>query len=129
MTEVTEPKKSYLTRALILKALDLPTQEVEVPEWGGTVLIRAMTGAERDAFEASMIVEKEGDDRRARMINVRARLCASVIVGEDGVTSIFTPADVAELGGKSAKALNRVFEAARKLSGFTEEDVKELEGK
>jgi hypothetical protein len=125
---MTEGKK-FLTRDLILKALDLPTQEVEVPEWGGVVMIRAMTGAERDAFEASMLVEKEGDDRRERMINVRARLCASVIVAEDGVTALFTTDDVKQLGGKSAKALNRVFEAARKLSGFTDTDVKELEGK
>lgn len=122
-------KLKFLTRDLILRALDLPTEPVEVPEWGGTVMIRSMTGAERDAFESSMLTEKEGESRIAKMQNLRARFCASVIVAEDGVTSLFTPDDVAELGKKSAKALNRVFEAGRKLSGFTDSDVKELEGK
>lgn len=122
------PKK-FLTRELILRALDLPTEDVDVPEWGGVVKIRTLTGAERDAFEASMMTEKESESRRERMINIRARLCASAIVGEDGVTALFTQADVEELGKKSSKALNRVFEAARKLSGFTDGDVKELEGK
>ena len=48
-----EPARPVLlTRDLILKADDIQTREVEVPEWGGTVLIRALTGTERDAYEA-----------------------------------------------------------------------------
>lgn len=123
---IASPKK-YLTRELILGVLDLPTKDVEVPEWGGVVRVRAMTGAERDKFEADMLTEK-GEAKRDKFINVRAKLCAQVIVGDDGVTSLFTEKDVEALGKKSARALSRVFDAARALSGFTEEDVKELEG-
>ena len=120
------PRK-LLTRDLILAVLDLPTRDVEVPEWGGTVRVRSMTGAERDRFEADMLTEK-GEARRDRFVNVRAKLCSQVIVGEDGISSLFTEKDIEALGKKSAKALSRVFDAARQLSGFTEEDVKELEG-
>lgn len=116
-----------LTRDLILAALNLPTKDVNVPEWGGTVRVRAMTGAERDAFEASLVPD-EGEDKGKRFANMRARFCAAVIVGEDGRTPLFTEADIVALGNTSAQALNRVFDAARKLSGFTGKDVKELEG-
>lgn len=116
-----------LTRDLILSALDLPTKVVDVPEWKGSVTVRAMTGKERDSFEASMIAEK-GETRGAKFNNLRARLCAMVIVGADGRSSLFTEKDVMALGEKSARALNRVFDVARELSGFSEADVKELEG-
>lgn len=118
---------SLLTRDLILAAMNLPTKDVSVPEWGGTVRIRAMTGEERDSFEASMVTE-EGEDRKAKFTNLRARFCAKIIVGENGRTPLFTEKDVEALGKLSAAALNRVFEAGRKLSGFTDKDVKELEG-
>jgi hypothetical protein len=119
---------AFLTRDLILAALDLPTKDVEVPEWGGTVKVRALTGAERDKFEASMITEAN-ESRGDKLMNLRARMCAMTIVGEDGKSSLFTDKDVEALGRKSARALNRVFEAARELSGFTDKDVEELEGK
>ena len=43
-----------LTRDQILAVSDIQTEEVHVPEWGGTVLVRGLTGAERDEFEAGM---------------------------------------------------------------------------
>ncbi len=43
-----------LTKDDILGADDLATEDVEVPEWGGCVRVRALTGTERDAFEAAM---------------------------------------------------------------------------
>jgi len=113
-----------LTRDAILQAQDLPTQDVEVPEWGGTVRVRALTGAERDAFEQS-IVEQRGKSTRMNLQNVRAKLVALTVVDENG-NRIFSDADAKLLGQKSAAALNRVFEVAQKLSGITPEDVEEL---
>lgn len=46
---------TVLTREAILSADDLPAETVDVPEWGGKVRIRTMTGSERDAFESSLI--------------------------------------------------------------------------
>ena len=97
---------------------------VEVPEWGGAVYVRALTGAERDQFEAS-IVEQRGRDVRMNMRNIRAKLVALTVVDEDG-QRIFTDDDVAALGGKSAAALDRLFAVAQRLSGLSMEDVEEL---
>ena len=45
----------YLTRDAILQATDLTFEDVAVPEWGGVVRVRGLTGTERDAFEASVV--------------------------------------------------------------------------
>lgn len=108
-----------LSRDEILGADDLGLVEVDVPEWSGSVLLRVMRGVERDAFEARIAAE----DRA----NVRARLAALSIVDADG-QRLFTDADVEALGQRNARALNRIFERAMALNGFTESDVEALEG-
>ena len=108
-----------LSRDQILGADDLGLVEVSVPEWGGSVSLRVMRGHERDAFEVRMSAE----DRA----NVRARLAALSIVDEAGVR-LFSDDDIEALGEKSASALNRVFERAMSLNGFTDADVEALEG-
>lgn len=120
----SKSKVVVLNREAILAAEDLPRELVEVPEWGGAVYVRALTGAERDQFEAS-IVEQRGRDVRMNMRNIRAKLVALTVVDEDG-QRIFTDDDVAALGGKSAAALDRLFAVAQRLSGLSKEDVEEL---
>ena len=39
-----------LNKEQIQSVSDLETQDVEVPEWGGTVRLKSLTGAERDRF-------------------------------------------------------------------------------
>ena len=115
---------SYLTRDAILTVVDVYFEDVEVPEWGGTVRVKALTGRERDALEASMI-EGKGKNARVNLNNLRAKLVGRATVDEDGMP-IFSDADVAALGAKSAAALTRVYEVAQRLSGITQEDVDEL---
>lgn len=113
-----------LTKDQILKADDLATETVPVPEWGGEVLVRTMTGEERDRWESS-ITSKRGDDIKVNMVNLRARLCAETIVGDDGEL-LFTKEDIDVLGKKSAKALDRIFGVAQSLNGLGKNDLKEL---
>jgi hypothetical protein len=113
-----------LTREQILQKRDLPREAVSVPEWGGEVVVRALTGAERDAFEQSTI-EQRGKSVKTNLANIRAKLCARCIVGDDG-KRLLSDADVEALGEQSGAALDRVFTVARKLSGMSEEDVEEL---
>jgi len=115
---------SLLTRDAILAAPDMLTEEVPVPEWGGTVLVRGLTGTERDAFEEEMITGK-GKNRDVNLANFRARLIVKSVVDKGG-KRLFTQADMVALGGKSAAAIQRVFQVAMRLSGMSEEDVEEL---
>ena len=115
---------SSLKREDILEIQDIEIEEVEVPEWGGTVCVKGMSGLERDAFEAS-IVQAKGKGTKVNMENIRAKLAAQTLCDEQG-ERLFTDADVKLLGKKSAVALQRVFVVAQKLSGIGDADVNEL---
>lgn len=114
----------YLTCEEILTAPDLVYEDVSVPEWGGTVRVRGLTGTERDALEGS-IVEQRGKKTSVNMTNLRAKLIVNAVVDGDG-KRVFTSKDVDALGQKSAQALQRVFEVAQRLSGLSSDDVEEL---
>ena len=116
---------ALLGRNQILDAKDLKTEDVPVPEWGGEVRIRMLTGEERDAFEASMVELKKDGSAKANRENVRARLLVLCIVNEQG-EQMFNRADIKLLGRKSAKALERVVNACNELNGFSEQDIEEL---
>lgn len=115
-----------LDRNAILTAEDLPTEEVEIKEWGGSVLVRGLTGAQRDDFERRFLEWR--DKNQATLGNIRATLAAWCIVNEKGERIFTTNADIKLLGEKSAQALDRVFEMAQRLSGLSDEDVEELAG-
>jgi hypothetical protein len=113
-----------LTRDEILNNSDLPIQEVEVPEWGGAVFVRGLSGRERDEYELSMISMRGGNPSLS-MFNARAKLVQLGCVDEDG-KQLFAKSDVVALGRKNATALDRVYNIIRQLSGLSTEDVKEL---
>jgi len=117
---------TLLTKDQILNADDRDSIEVEVPEWGGTVLISAMSAAERDAFEAGMLDTKGKSDAK-RLQNFRARFIASCIVDNDG-NRLFSDKDIVALGRKSSAPVSRLFDECRKLNGMTDDDVAEIEG-
>lgn len=115
-----------LTRDQILSASDLTFEIVPVPEWGGDVRVRSLSGKERDAFEASILTIRSGGKTRLNPADMRAKLVSRCIVNENG-ERLFTDADITMLSAKSAAALQRVFEAAQRLSGLSDQDVEELE--
>lgn len=115
----------FLSKDQILQVSDLPEEEVDVPEWGGKVLIRGLTGAERDAFEESVMVTR-GNSRELNLRNFRAKLVARSIVDPNTKERMFSDTEIHLLGQKSARALQRVFEAALRLNGMTEQSVNEL---
>jgi hypothetical protein len=110
-----------LSKAAILAADDKKMVEVNVPEWGGTVNVRVMSGTERDRFEAEFVGDKKSVDM------VRAKLVAKCLCDEDG-TRLFTEQEIPELGEKSAAVLDRLFSTCMKLNRFTKDDVEEMAG-
>ncbi len=103
----------YLSADQILGADDLPGEDVEVPEWDGTVRVRGLTGTERDRFEFSMAAAKNSPDA----VNIRAALVGRCIIDADGKRA-FTDKQIAKLGAKSGAALDRCFDVVRRLSGM-----------
>jgi hypothetical protein len=67
-----------LTKDEILGADDLKRETVDIPEWGGEVLLRELRGRERDAFEEGSLDKQ----RNVSMVNMRARLVALSAIDE-----------------------------------------------
>jgi hypothetical protein len=113
-----------LTKEQILGADDIKTERVEVPEWGGYVLVKDIGGEGRDVFDAWRVQQSESkaDDR---FKNTRARLCALAICDDEG-KALFSLKDVIALGKKSGTALDRVYDAASSLNGLSAESREEL---
>lgn len=116
----------FLSKESILAAQDIERELVEVPEWGGAVLVWGLTGTERDAYEAG-VVEQRGRGVRMNLRNVRARLVAMAIRDEEG-RRLFGDGEIAALGAKSGKVLDRLFDVAARLSGLSPAAVEELAG-
>lgn len=115
---------AFLTRDQILAANDLPSKEVDVPEWGGKVRVRSITAKDRDEFEQALIAARQA--KRFAPENVRARYVAACIVDKDG-KPMFTGKDVEALGQKSYAALERVYQAATSLNADSADAIEELE--
>ena len=114
-----------LTKAQIIASDDLPKELVNVPEWGGEVYVRTLTAKERDDYEAGFVVQQGGTVKSIDLANVRARLVAMTLVDESG-KRMFNDMEVFDLGRKSAVALSRVYEVAKRLSGISQTDEAEM---
>lgn len=119
---------AMLSRDAILAADDLDKELVAVPEWGGDVWVRCMTGTERDEWEASVVqMDNKGQNPKADLRNIRAKLVVRCVIDEAGVR-LFGEDDMVALGAKSAAALDRLYAVAARLSKISKEDEKELLG-
>lgn len=121
MTDKTE-SSNFLTLKQIIAADDINYRDVEVPEWGGTVRLGAMAASERDRYESQVYLarQKGGDD--AAFDNVRARLVAACMINPK-----VDRKQIAALGNKNAKTINRLFDICRELNGISEQDAEDLE--
>ena len=116
-----------LKRDAILKANDLPVEIVDIPEWGGEVTVKGLTGKQRDAYEMQVFqYNKKHNNVDWKRENMRAKLIVLSCIDEDG-SLLFEESDIQALGEKSSSALDRIFEVAQRLSGITKKDVEELE--
>lgn len=113
-----------LSRDKILKANDLKLVKLAVPEWGGDVYLRPLTGKGRDAYDAGIY---DVNTKKLRSENIRARLVLLTACDDKGAL-LFTEADIEALGGKSGKALDRIFTAAQSLNAVTDTAMSDVEG-
>jgi len=112
-----------LDKDAILSANDRATREVEVPEWGGTVIVQAMTGKQRDEFEAAVQRRSKGDAVDIRGLKVLLVILTTVNQENE---PLFTLDDADALAAKSGAAIDRIFRAASELNGLAESDIKDL---
>jgi len=111
--QVDEPKRVILSREAVLTADDLLTEWVEVPEWGGSIQIRALTVREVEHI-MRLATNKKGavnTTQSSLLMFVRAV-----------VEPKFTDMDIDDLKGKSALVF-RIVKDINRLSGITDDAV------
>ncbi|MGW2985463.1 hypothetical protein [Streptomyces goshikiensis] len=119
---------ALLTRAQIDTAEDRVFEDIEVPEWGGEVRLLALSGTERDAYEASMVrVGTTGKVAGVNLLDASARLLAKCLVGED-FERLYTDKEVAALGARNGKVVKRLYARAQKISGLGKDAVEDAAG-
>ena len=106
-------------RDQILTAQDIPSEIVDVPEWGVKVEVRGMTGAERTRI-MDKAVGQTGD---VNLQFVYPEIVIATSFDPDGGEQIFSPSDRDALLSKSANALDRLASVGMRLSGFTQESA------
>ena len=106
----------------ILNCNDSTIDPIDIPEWGGSAFIRTMTGTERDSWE--MYASKQME--KVNGVNIRAKLACISLCDEAG-KRMFGDGQIDALAKKSAKALNRVYEASLQLNKLSDDDIEQLE--
>ena len=112
---------ALLSKAEILAADDILTEVIEVPEWGGSVTIKAWTVAQADSYGKLIMANHKDETFISRL---RETVVSMSIVDEDGKL-MFNDKDMIALGKKSPAALNRVHKAVMALNKLQNEDGEE----
>lgn len=110
-----------LSREQILAALDCPTSELDVPEWGGTIRLITLGANDRIKWEEAAFPKGIVD-----MEQYLAGLVLRCAVDEAGLP-LFTVDDLSALANKNPVVLRRVFDAAGALNGIGVDAAKAAE--
>ena len=108
-------------RDQILNSNDIPKELVKVKEWGISIEVRGMTGAERTRIMDKAVDQQGGVNLQFVYPEIVIATSFDDITGEQ----IFKPSDRDTLLTKSAVALDRLAQVGMKLSGFTQESSDE----
>jgi hypothetical protein len=113
-----------LTKGDILAAPDLATEIVEVPEWGGSVRVRALDVNRRQAWlEYGTVVTRaeSGVCFEAKPFAAFDAAFAALAIVDENDEPLFSLAEVEELGSKNPAPIARIAAVARRLSKMGDE--------
>lgn len=103
---------NLLSKSAILDASDLKHEDVPVPQWGGSVRVRSMSGEDRDEFRS--VLAGRGV---VPVAEFSAALLAVTCVDAAGAR-LFSLEDMPALRAKSPEALDAAAAVAMRLNGL-----------
>jgi hypothetical protein len=112
-----------LSKVEILAIPRRTAEEVNVPDWNGSVRVKLMTGGERDEVFAGI----EQRDGRTDMRVYRSRLVSASVVADDG-SPMFTYDEALALDDSQPAALHLLFNASQRINRLRPEDIAAAEG-
>jgi len=122
-----------LTASKIVEAKDIKRQEVEVPEWGGSVYIKELSNIEADEFEkwqtSRLAFKGLGANRtiNPKQTDLRGQFSKflSMCMVDDDNQLLFS--DYKALTKKSYKVIKRLYDLAVSYNGMDDESQEESE--
>jgi hypothetical protein len=103
-----------LNKSDILSPRKPAMESIDVPDWGGKVNIRVMSGADLDQYYSESYTLVDGEVK-ANQVNCTARLLVKCICDEDG-KRLLEDADAEALGQQGAAILEQLKEVAKRLN-------------
>lgn len=120
---------ALLGKDQINAATDRKWEDVEVPEWNGTVRLMELSAADRGYIEAGSVVA-QGQTPQLRVESLKTYREKLVMFGlvDEHFNRLFSNKEIAELGKKSGAVIERLAAKVQELSGMGRYAVKEAEG-
>ncbi len=106
----------------VLASDDAHSETVEVPEWGGTIRVQSITVVERARVERLWSGNGKSDP-----VALRAELLLAALKREDGLPFASREQIDEMLKTKNASIVERLVDAALRVSGLAEIAERELE--
>lgn len=103
---------AFLDRNAILNAQDVNYEVLEIPEWGGTIRLRTLTGD-----QAAEFMDMKEDEKK----DVMPRILSLAVVDANG-DRVFEDTDFVAIMRKSMRPLLRVLKVVNRMNGFEKED-------
>jgi len=124
---------TYLTAEQVLNATDTDIGEVDVPEWGGKVLVQGLDAKYvSDLIQKGFIKPGQGGDDKEQEIDMSkidfVDIAARSLVDEKG-KRLLTNDQMKRIGKKSFPIVSRIAQKALELAGLSAgEGKKDTEG-
>lgn len=129
MTDVspvsTTPLETVDLRTKIAQAEDIPTETVEVPEWGVVIEVRGMTGGDR----AEVMQEQVDGDGTIDFKSMYPDVVIKTAYDPSTGARIFQDGDRAMILSKAGVAVDRIATVGLRLSGMGGDESTEKAGK
>lgn len=109
----------------LAEQLQLKSEVLHVAAWGCDVMIRELTGSERDSYEASIVGNKRKSDT-IDLTDVRARLVARCLIDPETGERIYKDNEAHIVGKLPGAGLDVIYERCKELSGISKKDEDEL---
>lgn len=122
-------KPAILTAELVSKAQDIKEQELEIEEWGGTVIVRGLSIVDHERLTSSCTEGPIGE-RQFNMVGYQPKvaiLCSYDGFAKDGGKRIFGKEHLAMLMEKASGPVAAVATLAHELSGIGKDAVKKAQ--
>lgn len=99
--------------------------KIHVPDLGGDIYVRGMSGTERDRLEERFRVRNGRRAGQVDLRNFRAMMTCRVVVDAHG-NRLLNDGDADVIGNLPSGALDQIIAKCNELSGMTEEEAEDL---